>query len=86
MSFYSDRSLSALLQILPGELGSSRNRLEKLGLIAWEAPFYQVLDLDDDGEQNAVQASRQPVIQPIPATTEQVSAILQNFLTKAGQL
>ena len=79
VSFYSDRSLCALLKILPGELSSARNRLQKLRLIAWEAPFYQILSLDEDNESN-VAASRKPMT-PAPATAQQIQAIVENFNT-----
>lgn len=77
VSFYSDRSLCALLKILPGELSSARNRLQKLGLIAWEAPFYQILSLDKDNE-SSIAASRKPTT-PVPATALQIRAIVKNF-------
>jgi len=79
VSFYSDRSLCALLKLLPGELSSARNRLQKLRLIAWEAPFYQILSLDADNE-STVAASHKPMT-PVPATAEQIRAILENFNT-----
>ena len=85
VSFYSDRSLCALLNILPGELCSARNRLQKLGLIAWEVPFYQILSLDDGtgGGVHAAIAQGSPT--SIPATPEQIREITQNFLRKEGE-
>ena len=77
VSFYSDRSLCALLKILPGELSSARNQLQKLGLIAWEAPFYQILSLDKDDESTVV-TCRKPTT-PVPATPLQIRAIIENF-------
>lgn len=83
VSFYSDRSLCTLLNIFPGELSSARNRLQKLDLIAWEAPFYQILDLDDDSGSR-IHVIAKPSTSPTPATQEQVSTIIQDFLSQKG--
>ena len=83
VSFYSDRSLCALVKILPGELSSARNRLQKIGVIAWEAPFYQILSLDKENE-STVAASRKPTA-PVPATPLQVREIIGNFFNNRGE-
>lgn len=83
VSFYSDRSLCALVKILPGELSSARNRLQKLGLIAWATPFYQILSLDKDGE-STVAACRKPTA-PVPATSLQIHEIVENFFNNRGE-
>jgi len=83
MSFYSDRSLCSMLKILPTELSGARNHLQKLGLIAWEAPFYQILSLDDGSECTA-HVNDQPT-PPVPATIDEISAIVQNFVSKKGK-
>ena len=79
ISFYSDRSLCALLKVLPGELSSARNRLQKFEVIAWEAPFYQVLSLDK-GNESAVTVSRKPTT-PVPATALQIREMVEKFNT-----
>ena len=83
MSFYSDRSLAAMLKILPGELSGARSHLRKLNLIAWETPFYQILSLDDDSD--CARPLKDQSTPPVPATGQEVSAVVQNFLTKRGE-
>ena len=83
VSFYSDRSLGAMLKILPGELSSARNHLRKLNLIAWQTPFYQILSLDDDSD--CAGALKDTPTPPVPATGQEVSEVVQNFLIKRGE-
>ncbi len=45
VSFYSDRSIAKILKLLPGQVRQERARLVREGLIAYEAPLYQVLSL-----------------------------------------
>jgi hypothetical protein len=45
ISYYSDGALCGHLKIEPGRLDRARRELIGAGLIAWEAPYYQVLDL-----------------------------------------
>jgi hypothetical protein len=45
LSFYSDRRLMGMIQLDTASFVSARARLLELGLIAWESPLYQVLDL-----------------------------------------
>jgi hypothetical protein len=58
LSFYSDRRLATMLRLDEDRLGVARFRLVELGLIAWEAPLYQVLELPRsvvEGRRSAVQ-------------------------------
>lgn len=72
-----------MLKILPGELSSARTHLRKLNLIAWEAPFYQILSLDDDSE--FPESLKDQSTPPVPATRQEVSAAVQSFLIKRGE-
>ena len=84
VSFYSDRSLCTLLATSASTLSDSRNRLKRIGLIAWESPFYQVLSLDNNSTDKP-KTTPQPSSSKTPATSEQVSAIIQKFLTQGNQ-
>ena len=46
LSYYSDASLVRRLKMDPVVLSASRQQLVGAGLIAYEKPFYQVLDLN----------------------------------------
>ncbi len=46
LSFYADASIGRLLSWPPGELETARATLIRAGLIAYEAPLYQVLALE----------------------------------------
>lgn len=50
LSYYSDNSVCGHLGISPQTLGQARGDLLSCGLIAWEAPLYQVLALDTQSE------------------------------------
>lgn len=45
-SYYSDASVAKLLTFAPAQLRAARAELVAAGLIAWRAPFYQVLSLE----------------------------------------
>jgi hypothetical protein len=45
LSFYSDNRIMALLLLDAESLARARGRLLELGLIAWEPPLYQILEL-----------------------------------------
>ncbi len=46
LSFYADASIARLLSFSPQRLGQARAGLVEAGLIAYEAPLYQVLALE----------------------------------------
>jgi len=46
LSYYSDPRVCSLLKIAAPSLARARARLVDLGLLAYEAPLYQVLSLD----------------------------------------
>ncbi|MDQ1277242.1 MAG: hypothetical protein QG555_282 [Thermodesulfobacteriota bacterium] len=59
LSYYSDPSLMTRLAMDLATLGSARQNLIRIGLIAYESPLYQVLSLEP------VLQSRQPLDQPV---------------------
>lgn len=46
LSYYADGSIGRLLSLPPHPLAAAREGLMRVGLIAYEAPLYQVLALD----------------------------------------
>ena len=46
LSYYSDKTTARLLSLGEGELREARRALLDAGLIAYEAPLYQVLSLE----------------------------------------
>lgn len=53
ISYYSNASLCGHLNLASPQLESARRELIEAKLIAWEAPFYQVLDLETRASQPA---------------------------------
>lgn len=45
LSFYSDGRIETTLKLDRERLARGRSRLVELGLVAWEAPLYQVLEV-----------------------------------------
>ena len=76
LSFYSDKTAARLLCISEAELRQAKLGLLQAGLIAYEAPLYQVLSLE-------------PILsteQPAPRTGQalSLSAILRQMLESGG--
>jgi len=46
LSYYADASIGRLLSLHPAQVAAARQALIRAGLIAYEAPLYQVLALD----------------------------------------
>ncbi len=46
LSYYGDEAIGRRLHLDGGDLAFARGELVEAGLIAWERPLYQVLDLD----------------------------------------
>ncbi len=46
LSYYADASIERLLSLRPEQLAAAREALIRAGLLAYEAPLYQVLALD----------------------------------------
>ena len=55
LSFYADRSIAALLSLPTQRLERARAGLIRAGLIAYEAPLYQVLALEPAGPTPSAQ-------------------------------
>jgi len=45
LSFYSDGRIATTLKLDPERLSRARFRLLELGLLAWDSPLYQVLEI-----------------------------------------
>jgi hypothetical protein len=76
LSFYSDKTATRLLCISEAELRQARLGLLQAGLIAYEAPLYQVLSLEPTLSTE----------QPTPRTGQAlpISAILRQMLESGG--
>lgn len=46
LSYYADRTLCRLLSLSPEQLAAARAQLLGAGVLAYEAPLYQVLGLE----------------------------------------
>jgi hypothetical protein len=60
MSYYSDGSAGALLQLGAGQIRDARGELMQAGLIAYRRPFYQVLSLEPAAPGVALAAAAGP--------------------------
>ena len=60
ISYYSNASLCGHLNIAAAQLQSARRELIDAGLLAWDAPFYQVLSLDARAKRPAAGENRAP--------------------------
>jgi hypothetical protein len=60
LSYYADRSIGRMLSLPPEQLTQSRAVLIGAGLIAYEAPLYQVLALDAPPPPTAPSAKAYP--------------------------
>lgn len=82
ISYYSNASLCEHLNIAPAQLDSARRELVEAGLLAWDAPFYQVLGLDTPpnhpatGENRAAKRSNE---------TRDLAAVLGDILKGGAQ-
>ena len=72
LSYYSDKTAARLLSLREAELRQARNNLVDAGLIAYQAPLYQVLSLEPT-LNNELSAPRTG--QPLP-----ISAILRQII------
>lgn len=51
LSYYADRTLARLLSLSEEGIGEARRQLVAAGVIAYEAPLYQVLGLEPRGSE-----------------------------------
>ena len=77
LSYYSDAKTARLLSLSASELREARASLLRADLIAYEAPFYQVLSLQ------APSAKQEPA--PRAGQALPLSAILRQILETEGQ-
>jgi len=79
LSYYSDRSICQRLHWEEALLVEARGRLQKAGLLAYEKPIYQVLELDPHGAAAAPRREAAPsdgrVVEPV-AISEVVRRML----------
>lgn len=78
-SYYSDSAAARLLSLSVRELREARAQLIAAGLIAYQAPFYQVLSLDP--EQGAGSAPLPP-LSPRTGETLPVAEILRRMTSQ----
>jgi hypothetical protein len=57
LSYYSDASVCRRLKMDPLQLAAARTQLEKVGLIAYRKPLYQVLSLEPAPQPPALNAA-----------------------------
>lgn len=81
LSYYSDGKMSRLLGLEPSALSRARSRLIRAGLIAWEPPLYQVLDLGISAPQAPVPASNRRMCAQGPRS---MGEILGELISQGG--
>jgi hypothetical protein len=69
LSYYGDATICRLLSIAPERLDQSRRDLIDVGLIAYQRPLYQVLDLQPPSPP------RIPGVQSVQATLSHLAAL-----------
>jgi hypothetical protein len=77
LSYYSDKTASRLLDLSEADLRQARANLLNAGLIAYQAPLYQVLSLEPN-------LSSEPEA-PRSGQTLRISAILRQILESGDQ-
>jgi hypothetical protein len=77
LSYYSDKTAARLLGLNEVDLRQARHNLVHAGLIAYQAPLYQVLSLEPT-------SSSEPEV-PRSGKTLPISAILRQILESGGQ-
>jgi hypothetical protein len=72
LSYYSDASLTSRLDMDAQALSSARQNLVREGLVAYEAPLYQVLSLDPVMDSSPKIQSRHDTPVPIGGLFKQI--------------
>lgn len=75
LSYYSDAALGRMLHLEPALLEQAREQLVEAGVLAYEKPLYQVLDLADMNQPPMEKRLNEPM---------SVGQILQRVLTHGG--
>ena len=83
VSYYRDRTICAMLRWDRSQFESARSELVRNDLIAYQAPFYQLLDLDPEPAAIPGEPPAEPVADQ-PATSEEVTAIVEEWRRKNG--
>jgi hypothetical protein len=65
LSYYAERTLARLLGLSEEGVAAAREHLLQAGVIAYQAPLYQVLALERPGDPG----DGQPTVQPVPEAT-----------------
>ena len=82
VSYYSAKRLCSFLGCGQIDLGRARRELREAGLIAYEAPFYQVLDLGPAAVESEKPEDKSPSTPG--ASAEEVSALLREWKERNG--
>jgi hypothetical protein len=77
LSYYSEKTTTRLLGLAEGELREARRALLEAGLIAYEAPLYQVLSLEP--ARGALEAPAARAAETLP-----ISEVLRRMLDAGG--
>ena len=72
LSYYGDATICRLLGLEPQRLERARRDLIDIGLIAYQRPLYQVLDLD----RPSLPPAREPGVQPLQRGLQRLQAQL----------
>jgi len=80
LSYYSDASIGRRLQLAPGELAQAREELVRADLVAFRAPLYQVLAL----EEAPAPPAAPPASPPRGGEARAAADILRQVLQSAG--
>ncbi len=85
LSYYADASIGRLLSLRPESLARARESLLRAGLIAFEAPLYQVLSLDSppDNVDSRQTAPNPTPTQPRSSSTTQGLQPLREILRQS---
>ena len=81
ISYYGNSTITAMLRWDDCQLRSARKELLRNDLIAYQPPFYQVLDLNPEPMATDQQSPTGQVEQP-PATAQEISDIIEDWKRK----
>ena len=90
VSFYGDGTLCRMLRWPAWQLSSARHELEQSGLVAYQAPFYQVLSLEPETSPPSAavtdRLSSKSASRPAPggATPEEVRTLIAEWKRRCG--
>lgn len=90
VSFYGDETLCRMLRWPAWQLPAARHELEQSGLVAYQAPFYQVLSLEPEPSAPPAAVTDGPSARrasgPAPggATPEEVRTLIAEWKRKCG--